>query len=175
LEDDVMNDAPLDSPLDRAVDLASWLIRTNRQRPAKAIYIAARKHQVDRHAVAERVGQRGGRRAAAVRDQGNLPRGRGPMPPAPPPFLPPAAMIPFLVVDIASSASELIVRMRPLEGPFAGRDLDFRLPPGWLGGATAGNRVTCAVAYRHGSDGSIVLHLGQFFWIEPSSVPGGGP
>lgn len=52
------------SPLDRAVDLAAWLIRTRRRPPGKAIDIAANKHGVDRDLVAERVGQRGGRRAA---------------------------------------------------------------------------------------------------------------
>jgi hypothetical protein len=167
-EGNMLDDSDANS-LDRAVDLASWLIRTRRRPPGRAVQIAAHKHGVDRHLVAERVGQRGGRRAAAVRRDE---RERAPTPailpaalsiPGPPPA---ANTVTLVVASVEYTATEIRLSVYPTTGPLCWRPLAYLLPPGWLPPVSPDDIVECVGEYRPDSDGGPILYLTQFVRIE---------
>ena len=164
-----MDDPTSDSPLDRAVSLAAWLIRTGKQPPAKAHRIAARRHHVDLHAVAQLVGQRGGRAASADRrrgQQGNREPTEGiSAPPSSSPNLRPVVLEVLDLLPVGPTSVKLSAR--PLDGPHASCQLNFELPVTWMPDLHVGARVTFEGDYRPGPDGPTTLFLGRCLGFAP--------
>src|ERR1700690_2971927 len=141
--------------LQRAAHLAGWLIRTERQSPGDAIRIAAHKFGADCHAVAQRVGARGGRRAAEAR------RKTAAVSASTPPWASrPATPLTILVVSVEPRDLFTRLKGRLLDGPLAEIEMSFDFPPTVLPPSVkADDRLRFAASYGPGAYGptSVVL------------------
>ncbi len=158
-----MDDASSPTALDQAAQLAAWLIREKRTAPKKAIYIASRKHHVDRHEVARRLGRYGGRRRSEVPPQGREPL---PIPPTSA-TLAPVATVPvsqtwcmdLLVSALEPHDSGALLHVVPAEGLFAGERLTYAVGQAWLTATKPGDHLRFRVEYASGEGGGLSSRL----------------
>lgn len=146
------------SDLERAVDLAAWLIATGRQPPHRANLIAARKYRVDIHEVAQLVGRRGGRAAVRARRQDTA--SDRAIDAREPTLLPGDSVLTMDVIARRPRGAKTLLIGRLLDGPRRSEVLDFAFPAGSLPPLRAGQRVQFAATFPPGVDGRprVILH-----------------